>query len=261
LRVIVVGISGRAGQAVARGIAPHHTIVAGISPSGRYHDLRREDPSLPDVSVLRSLFDLPEEPIDAAIDFTSAKASAENVPFLLGRKIPCIVGSTGVSDETLQRWKFIAIANETAVIWSPNFSVGATLLNAILRKASPYFDRAEIVEIHHDQKRDSPSGTALMLAEHLSPKAGGFDDPGSEIIRGVRGGIVNQVHIHSLRLPGFVGTHQIYLASNTESVIIEHRVLSREAFVAGVLLALEHLPSAQGLVRGIESFLVSPEAK
>jgi 4-hydroxy-tetrahydrodipicolinate reductase len=261
LRVIIVGISGRAGQAIARGIAPHHTIIAGISPSGRYAERRKEDPSLPDVPICRHPFDLPPEQIDAAIDFTPAKASAENIPFLLGRKIPCVVGSTGVTEEVLQRWKFVAIANETGVIWSPNFSVGATLLNAVLRKASPWFDRAEIVEIHHDQKRDSPSGTALMLAENLAPKSGGFDDPGAETIKGVRGGILNQVHIHSLRLPGFVGTHQVYLASSSESVIIEHRVLSREAFVAGVLLALQHLPSARGLVRGIESFLVAPETK
>lgn len=258
MKVIIVGISGRAGQAIARGIASHHRIVAGVSPSGRYADLRNQDPSLPDVPIRKSVMDLPDEPVDAVIDFTPAKASAENVPFFLARKIPCIVGSTGVSEEVLQRWKFVAIANETAVIWSPNFSVGATLLNAILRKASPWFDRAEIVEIHHDQKRDAPSGTALMFAENLKTRTGGYDDPGTEIIKGVRGGILNQVHIHSLRLPGFVGTHSIYLASASESVIIEHRVLSREAFVAGVLLALEHLPKAQGLVKGIESFLVPP---
>lgn len=261
MKVIIVGISGRAGQAIARGIAPHHTIVAGVSPSGRYSDLRSRDPSLPDVPIYRSVLDLPEAEIDAVIDFTSARASAENVPFLLGRKIPCIVGSTGVSEDVLQRWKFIAIANETAVVWSPNFSIGATLVNAILRNASRNFDRSEIVEIHHDQKKDSPSGTAMMFAENLKPKSGGFDDPGDEIIKGVRGGVLNQVHIHSLRLPGFVGTHQIYLASATESVIIEHRVLSRDAFVPGVLVALECLPTARGLVKGIESFLVTPETR
>ncbi len=257
MNLLILGITGKAGRAIARGVQEKHRVVAGVAPHTDYEALRAREPDLPEVPVYRNVSEVPEDlGVEAAIDFTVASAAAENVAFLLTRGIPVLVGTTGISEEVLQRWRMLAIANETGVLYSSNFSLGADLLAALLRQASRFFDFAEIVEIHHTEKRDAPSGTAYFLAQRVQVRRHPGELQEEARIQGVRGAVLGKTRVHAVRLPGFVGTHQVLLASENEVLILEHRALNRQAFVEGVLLALEHLPTVRGLQVGIEELVL-----
>ncbi|HEX6491474.1 MAG TPA: dihydrodipicolinate reductase C-terminal domain-containing protein [Gaiellaceae bacterium] len=172
--------------------------------------------------------------LDAAIDFTRPKAVAGNVRACLEHDLPCLVGTSGLPTEELERLGELARERALALLVAPNFAVGAVLMMRFAAEASEYLPRAEIIELHHEGKRDAPSGTARATAERL---------PGEPAI-------------HSVRLPGLLAHQEVLLAGGGELLTIRHDTLSREAFVPGVLLALERLPALPpGLTLGLEPLL------
>jgi 4-hydroxy-tetrahydrodipicolinate reductase len=169
--------------------------------------------------------------VEAMIDFTRPDAVVENVAAALDAGVPCIVGTTGADlAEVGER----ARAAGLPVFFAPNFAVGAVLMIRFAAEASRHLPRAEIVELHHETKLDAPSGTAKATAAAM-----GGDPP-----------------IHSVRLPGLVAHQEVLLAGPGQLLTIRHDTLSREAFVPGVLLALERLHGLPpGLTVGLESLL------
>jgi 4-hydroxy-tetrahydrodipicolinate reductase len=174
--------------------------------------------------------DVPDS-ADAAVDFTQPDAVAANVAACLERRIPCVIGTSGAD---------LAGVDERArergvpVLVVPNFSIGAVLMMRFAAEAARHLPRAEIVELHHDTKLDAPSGTAKATAAAM-----GGDPP-----------------IHSVRLPGLVAHQEVLLGGPGQLLTIRHDTLSREAFVPGVLLALERLPSLPaGLTVGLDALL------
>ncbi len=170
---------------------------------------------------------------EAAVDFTQPDAVVANVERCLGLGVPCIVGTTGWD---AGRARIDALARERGlpVFVAPNFSVGAVLMMRFAAEAAKHLPKAEIIELHHDTKLDAPSGTAKATAAAMG----------------------GEVPIHSVRLPGLVAHHEVLLGATGEVLTIRHDTTSREAFVPGVLLALERLPGlAPGLTVGLDALL------
>jgi 4-hydroxy-tetrahydrodipicolinate reductase len=168
---------------------------------------------------------------EAMVDFTAPDVVEGNVDAAIARGLPCVIGTTG-----FDRARVDALARERAVacFHAPNFALGAVLMMQFAREAAVHLPRAEIVELHNEAKKDAPSGTAKATAEAL----GG--DPA----------------IHSVRLPGLVAHQEVLFGGDGQLLTIRHDTFSREAFVPGVLLALERLPGLPpGLTVGLDTLL------
>jgi 4-hydroxy-tetrahydrodipicolinate reductase len=171
------------------------------------------------------------ERAEAMVDFTAPDAAPENVRRALEAGVPCVVGTSGWDTEQLGE---LARERGLALFYAPNFAIGAVLMMRLAEEAARYLPRAEIVELHHETKRDAPSGTARATAELLPG-----DPP-----------------IHSVRLPGLVAHQEVLLGGEGQLLTIRHDAYSREAYVPGVLLALERLPELPpGLTVGLDSLL------
>jgi len=171
---------------------------------------------------------------DAAVDFTRPDAVRGNVERCLGAGVPCVAGTTGLGPADLAAFDALARERGVACFVAPNFALGAVLMMRFAAEAARHLPRAEIVELHHEAKLDAPSGTARATAQAL---------PGN-------------VPIHSVRLPGLVAHQEVLLGGEGQLLTIRHDTFSREAFVPGVLLALERLPSLPaGLTVGLESLM------
>ncbi len=172
--------------------------------------------------------------IDAAVDFTQPDAAGTNARSALEQGVPIVIGTSGVPAEELEALETLALERSLALLVVPNFAVGAVLMMRFAEAAAKYLPRAEIVELHNEGKKDAPSGTARATAERL---------PGEPAI-------------HSVRLPGLVAHQEVLLADEGQLLTIRHDTLSREAFVPGVLLALDRLQTLPpGLTIGLERLL------
>jgi 4-hydroxy-tetrahydrodipicolinate reductase len=171
------------------------------------------------------------EDAEAMVDFTAPEAAPEHVRRALEAGVPCVVGTTGWDPEPLGE---LASDRGLALFHAPNFAVGAVLMMRLAEEAARHLPRAEIVELHHEEKRDTPSGTAKATAARL---------PG-------------ETPIHSIRLPGLVAHQEVLFGGEGQLLTIRHDAYSREAYVPGVLLALERLPGLPpGLTRGLDVLL------
>ena len=168
---------------------------------------------------------------EVMVDFTAPEAAPENVRRALEAGVPCVVGTSAWDPEPLGK---LAGERGLPLFYAPNFAVGAVLMMRLAEEAARYFPHAEIVELHHETKRDAPSGTARATAERL---------PG-------------EPPIHSVRLPGLVAHQEVLLGGDGQLLTIRHDAYSREAYVPGVLLALERLPTLPpGLTQGLDALL------
>jgi 4-hydroxy-tetrahydrodipicolinate reductase len=172
--------------------------------------------------------------VDAAVDLTEPDAAAENVRTSLEAGIPAVVGTSGLQGRDLEQLDQLARDRALQLLVVPNFAIGAVLMMRFAAEAAVHLPRAEIVELHHETKKDAPSGTARATAERL---------PG-------------EPPIHSVRLPGLIAHQEVLLGGDGQLVTIRHDTLSREAFVPGVLLALDKLTTlAPGLTVGLDAVL------
>jgi 4-hydroxy-tetrahydrodipicolinate reductase len=168
---------------------------------------------------------------EAMVDFTAPDAVAGNIGAALEARVPCVVGTSGWDTEPIARKAEDA---GVAVFYAPNFAIGAVLMMRFAAEASKHMPRAEIVELHHETKLDAPSGTARATAEAME----------------------GETPIHSVRLPGIVAHQEVLLSETGQLLTIRHDAFSREAYIPGVLLAVERLPDlGPGLTIGLESLL------
>ena len=175
--------------------------------------------------------------LDAAVDFTQAEVAAGNIRSALEQRMPVVVGTSGLGGVELEELDALALERSLQLLVVPNFAIGGVLMMRFAEAAAEYLPRAEIVELHHEGKQDAPSGTARATAERL---------PG-------------EPPIHSVRLPGLVAHQEVLLGGDGQLLTIRHDTFSREAFVPGVLLALEKLATLPpGLTVGLERLLDSP---
>lgn len=194
--------------------------------------------------------------VDVVIDFTFVDAARDNLLWLAEHGIHAVAGTTGFSDEDYER--FAAAFSSSNCVIAPNFAIGAVLMIRFAEMAAPYFDTAEIIELHHDAKVDAPSGTAMLTAERIAEASGEWaEDPTShEILAGARGGRgPADIRVHSLRMRGMVAHQEVLLGTTGQTLSIRHDSYDRDSFMPGVLLAVKAVPGRPGLTIGLDSLL------
>lgn len=238
IRVGVVGATGRMGAEVCRAVddGSDLSLVAAISRS-RAGERLEDVLGLPGCPVVASdrLDALVEASADVAVDFTGAEHAPQHIAWCIQQGIHVVVGTTGFPlDEAWGR------QDAVGVLVAPNFAIGAVLMMRFAGEAAASMPDAEIIELHHAQKRDAPSGTALLTARAIAEA------------RGVDGG---DVPIHSIRLPGLVAHQEVLFGAQGQTLSIRHDTTDRSAFMPGVLLAIRNVGRRPGLTVGLDPLL------
>jgi 4-hydroxy-tetrahydrodipicolinate reductase len=198
---------------------------------------------------------------EVVVDFTTPDSVMANLSFLIKHGIHGVVGTTGFDEGRLTMLRSqLAKAPSVGILIAPNFGLGAILMMEFAKKAAPLFESVEIVELHHPNKVDAPSGTAKRTAELISDararaKSAAMPDATKESLVGARGANVDGVPIHSVRARGFVAHQEVIFGGVGEILTIRHDSLDRQSFMPGVLLGIKRISSAPGLTVGLEHFL------
>jgi 4-hydroxy-tetrahydrodipicolinate reductase len=202
---------------------------------------------------------LTESDTAVVIDFTHPDVVMDNMKYLIDNGIHAVVGTTGFTDErldTVRSW--LADMPEAAVLIAPNFAIGAVLSMHFAQKAAPYFESVEVIELHHPNKADAPSGTATRTARLIAAARKDLPpnpDATSTGLEGARGADVDGIPVHSIRLTGLVAHQEVLFGTVGETLTIRHDSLDRTSFVPGVLLAVRQIAARPGLTIGIEPLL------
>lgn len=196
---------------------------------------------------------------DVAIDFTQPAVIFNNAKILLNSGVKPVIGTTGLSDEQLEVLKKLSEEKDVSALIAPNFTIGAVLMMMFAKKAAQYFDNAEIIELHHNQKKDAPSGTAVKTAQLMAQEKTDFTKnncPETELIEGSRGGTsYSNIHIHSIRMPGFIASQEVLFGAAGQIMTIRHDSMDRECYMSGVILAVNHVSNNSGFVYGLDNIL------
>lgn len=252
ISVAVAGCCGRMGSAVVDAVsaAGDMTLVCGIDPHPK-------DVKYP---VYRSI----EEALDAArfdvlVDFTQPDVVAKTLRVALPAGVDCVVGTTGLNNETLQQLADSAKPG-TCLFYAPNFTTGAVLMMEFAKAAAPYFPEAEVLEFHHCNKKDAPSGTAVRTAEIIANNRDFTSQaPGKETeiacAEGARGALIDGVPVHSIRSMGFVASQEVIFGSMGQTLTIRHDSWDRTSYMPGVLLGIRSVGKCDGLIVGLENFM------
>ncbi len=199
------------------------------------------------------------EDIDVLIDFTQPKSIYENAFFCLNNGIKIVIGTTGLTDEQIEALKTLSKEKNTGCLIAPNFSTGAVLMMMFARQAARYFDNAEIIELHHNQKKDAPSGTAIKTAQLMAEENDNLAKGNCaevETIEGARGGeSYANIHIHSVRMPGYIASQEVIFGSSGQILKIRHDSMDRKCYMQGVLLAVRYTANANDFVYGLDNIL------
>ena len=210
-----------------------------------------------DIPLSSSLADVLDG-ADVVVDFSSAEGAASVIRAAPPRNVNIVIGSTSITDAIYQDAARLANEHGVGVIIAPNFAMGAVLMIALAKQAARFFDYADLTEMHHEAKIDSPSGTALAIANAaIEGKASGFAAPQSEkeLIIGARGATHNGVSIHSARMPGRVAHHELVFGALGQTLTIRHDSVNRESFMPGVALAINEVVKRTGLTVGLDKIM------
>ena len=195
-----------------------------------------------------------------AVDFTTPDSVMANLEFLISHNINAVVGTTGFDDARIAKIKSLLANSKSGVLIAPNFAIGAVLMMEFATKAAKYFESAEIIELHHPNKVDAPSGTASRTAELMSAsrKEAGLPvmpDATSTSLDGARGATVGDIPVHSVRVRGLVAHQEVLLGGIGETLSIRHDSIDRVGFMPGVLLGVRKVVTHPGLTFGLENFM------
>ena len=257
-RVAVSGV-GRMGQQVLLALAqaPDLEPVAAVARTPRGPELPMPDGTrLPYSTDPFSIFQATRPQV--VVDFSHADFTPKVAEAALAVGARLVIGTSGLSQDFVARLKEECRARGLGGVVAANFAIGAVIMMHLARIAAPFFDVAEIIEMHHDAKADAPSGTALATARAMAEARGRpFRRPPTEKenLPGSRGGEVEGITIHSVRLPGLVAHQEVIFGSQGQTLTIRHDSTSRESFLPGVLLAVRRALTLQELVVGLEPLL------
>lgn len=247
IKVAVCGANGKMGQEVVKAVtsAEDMKLVAKIDiVNGEYDSIESAHNNVS---------------IDVLVDFTQPKSIYENAKYCLNNNINIVVGTTGLSDEQLKELENLSNQNKTACFVAPNFSTGAVLMMMFAKTAAKYFDNAEIIELHHNQKKDAPSGTAVKTAAMMAENNENFATNNcaeTETIEGARGAnSYKNIHIHSVRMPGYMASQEVLFGANGQILSIRHDSTNRECYMPGVLLSIKYVMDKGGFVYGLDNIM------
>lgn len=241
IRVLVNGAHGKMGQEVIKAVekVPELTLVGAGDVKDNLADLIRSSQA------------------EVVVDFTSAESGFANTKTIIETGARPVIGTTGFLPEQIAVLQEMALTRSLGGIIAPNFSIGAILMMKYAQDAAHYLSNVEIIELHHDGKLDSPSGTAIKTAQMIAEVKAKTVAPVQDkaIIPGARGAVLSDIHIHAVRLPGLVANQEVIFGNLGETLTIKHTTVSREAFMPGVILACKKVPQLQKLIYGLEQIL------
>ncbi len=254
IRVAVAGSAGRMGQAVCAAVraADDMELICGIDPH------QESSEALPVYEDAASALDA--EAFDVLVDFTRRDAAEGTLSTVLTRGVDCVVGTTGIPQETLEELASRA-PQGTSLFYAPNFTTGAVLMMQFARAAAPFFPEAEIIEYHHCRKKDAPSGTAVMTAKAIAQGRDGRVSaaPGSETeidgATGARGALIEGVPVHAVRSDGFVANQEVIFGGMGQTLSVKHVSWDTQSYMPGVLLGIRESSRLTGLVCGLETLM------
>ncbi|BFM39994.1 4-hydroxy-tetrahydrodipicolinate reductase [Synechocystis sp. LKSZ1] len=267
--VVVSGAVGKMGREVIKAVAqaPDMTLIGAVdaNPSLRGQDIGDiigigplEVPVLDDLQSVLVLA-TQEKVQGVVVDFTHPDAVYENVRSAIAYGVRPVVGTTGLSAEQIQELADFAEKASTGCLIAPNFAIGVLLMQQAAIQASRYFDHVEIIELHHNQKADAPSGTAIKTAEMLAELGKTYNPPSvpeKETIQGARGGLgPENIPIHSVRLPGLLAHQEIIFGAPGQIYTLRHDTTDRACYMPGVLLGIRKVTQLKSLVYGLEKLL------
>jgi 4-hydroxy-tetrahydrodipicolinate reductase len=262
IRVGVLGALGRMGHEVCRAIQedPETVLVAAVDPDASGEVLSFGDAANGSIKVSEEIDMLSQAEVDVAVDFTHPTAVMDNVRWCIRHAVDVVVGTTGLKPGDYDEIRALIEeeGSESNAFIAPNFAIGAVLMMRFAAQASRFFPTVEIIELHHDGKADAPSGTALRTAHEIASARGEKPTPAVEsveAVEGVRGGEVEGIRIHSVRLPGLVAHQEVLLGGPGQSLTIRHDSYDRASFMPGVLLAVKEISRHPGLTVGLENLL------
>jgi len=258
IQVLVTGAAGKMGREVIKAVtdAPGMTVVAAVDPGAAGKSV--EDGVGGEILCSADLAEaIGRTAPDVMVDFTHPSVVESNLRIALAAGIDCVVGTTGLSEGSLR-----ALADDapegTCLFMAPNFAVGAVLMMRFAAEAARFMPHVEVIELHHDQKADAPSGTAMLTADLIAaaraevPPAPGRE---TEIAPGARGALVRDVTIHSVRLPGMVAHQEVLFGGQGQTLSIRHDSIDRTSFMPGVVLAVSKVGQLSGLVIGLDAVM------
>jgi len=250
IKVGVIGAAGRMGATVCAAIAAADglQLVAAVDAAPGV--------TAEGITISKELRALADAHVDVAVDFTVAAASRINLPWLAMHSIHAVVGTTGFTQDDLDTFEK-SFTNSNCLV-AANFAVGAVLMMRFAEMAAPFFDTAEIIEIHHDGKADSPSGTAISTAQRMAAANSEWasDPTQHEAIAGARGAKgPGDIPIHAVRMRGTVANQEVILGTQSQTLTIRHDTIDRASFMPGVVLACKKIAVHQGFTLGLDSFL------
>ena len=242
VEVGVLGAQGRVGSEVCRAVeeAPDTTLVARVDVGD-------------DLEALAAA--------EVVVDFTHPDVVMDNLRWCIAHGLHCVVGTTGFDDARLDQLRAaLADAPGVGVLVAPNFSIGAVLMMRFAAAAAPFFESVEIVELHHPDKADAPSGTSRRTAELVAAARreaglGPVPDATSTGLAGARGAEVDGIHLHAVRARGLVAHQEVILGGPGETLTIRHDSMDRASFTPGVLAAVRAIAGRPGLTVGLEQVL------
>ncbi len=265
ITILVSGACGSMGGYVCRAVdaAEDMTIVAAVDPAGIGHKLGEYIPDLSEetreLQVSGHLAATLQETKPAVmIDFTTPAVVMSNIEAALSAGTACVVGTTGFSEIELKTVQRMCETKGPACVIAPNFSIGANLMMKFAAEAVASFDYAEIIERHHERKKDAPSGTAVKTAQMMAEaREGALAVVPTERhnVEGSRGGVLGNIPIHAVRMPGYVANQEVLFGGPGEILKISHETTSRECFMPGVMLAVRAVQGLSGLTYGLDKLL------
>ncbi|ABO50463.1 dihydrodipicolinate reductase [Desulforamulus reducens MI-1] len=262
IKVVVAGALGKMGQESCKAVLNAEGMeLVGAMDCKEFHGSIGSFLGKPEVNIQISnnieqvLLELKP---DVLIDFTRPGVVQENIELALKHGVRPVIGTTGMAASEIEG--FIKSASEKKIggLIVPNFAIGALLMIKFATEAAKYFPNVEIIELHHDQKMDAPSGTALKTAESIASVRGNMSQgmPSEfEKIDGARGGDFEGMKIHSIRLPGFVAHQEVIFGGTGQTLSIRHDSIARESFMPGLILAVRKVMSLDHMVYGLENIL------
>lgn len=260
IRVVINGAFGRMGQQITKAVVcePELKAVGAVDKEVTQQYLPLTE--APELIVLSSDLDslLKSCDADVVVDFTNAEVSMAAARTAIRQRVNMVVGTTGLSQDNLAEIEKLCRVHKVGAIVAPNFSLGAALMIHLSRLAAKFFDHAEIIEMHHEKKVDAPSGTAIATARAMSEARGKpfiYPQVTHEVLRNTRGGEIDGIAIHSLRLPGFMAGQEVVFSGAGETLSLCHSAISRECYLPGVILAIKEVTKRKGLTYGLDALL------
>ena len=262
--VLVNGAGGKMGKEVVKAVLqdPELQLVAAVDPSKKGEDVGEiagvGSLNLPMLGSLEEGLAVAE--VTVVVDFTSPAVIFESAKKVITAGKHIVIGTTGLTAEQREELHQLALNKGANALVAPNFSLGAVMMMKVSSELAAYFPNVEVIELHHNHKYDAPSGTSILTAKLIADarkraQVVPAEDLTKESLPGARGAKVEDVTIHSVRLPGYVAHQEVLFGGFGETLTIRHDSLSRESFMPGVILACKKIASFPGLTYGLEYYL------